>query len=207
MDPQRKLLIQMADAPGSGKSTLANLLAQSLNGVVIDHDLIRSFFLSTSIPFSLSAQLSYSFQWVLASDILKQGRSVIVDSTCNYDETLNQGMALANLYGVEYKYVECRVEVVELLDQRLRGRAPMRSQRSGVCLPLPDADAEGGGSNEDCYKLFERWIEHPCRPESDAIIVDSAASPEKCLDSVLKQILSSAGGQSAECVASNFLDS
>jgi hypothetical protein len=83
----------------------------------------------------------------------------------------------------------------------------LRSQRSGVCLPPPDADAEGGGSNEDCHKLFERWIEHPCRPESDAIIVDSAASPEKCLDFVLKRILPSAGGQSAECVASNFADS
>jgi predicted kinase len=194
----------MSGAPGSGKSTLANLLAHSLNGIVIDHDLIRSF-LSTSIPFSQSAQLSYSFQWVLASDILKQGRSVIVDSTCNYDETVNQGMALAKQCGVEYKYVECRVEDVELLDRRLRGRVPMRSQRSGVCLPPPDA--EGGGSNEDCHKLFQRWIKHPCRPESDAIIVDSTAGPEKCLDFILKQILPSAGGQSAECVPSNSIGS
>jgi adenylylsulfate kinase-like enzyme len=118
--PPRKLLIQMSGAPGSGKSTLANLLAHSLNCVVIDHGLIRSFFLSTSIPFSQSAQLSYSFQWVLASDILKQGRSVIVDSTCNYDETANQGMALAKQCGVEYKCVEF-VEL-RMLSCRIRGR-------------------------------------------------------------------------------------
>jgi predicted kinase len=195
----------MSGAPGSGKRTLANLLAHSFNCVVIDHDLIRSFFLSTSIPFSQAAQLSYSFQWVLASDILKQGRSVIVDSTCNYDETVDQGMALAKQCGVEYKYVECRVEDVELLDRRLRGRLPMRSQRSGVRLPPPDAEC--GGSNEDCHNLFQRWIEHPCRPECDAIIVDSTVSPEKCLDIVLKQILPSAGGQSADCVPSNSVDS
>ena len=110
MEPPRKLLIQMSGAPGSGKSTLGNLLAQSLNGIVIDHDLIRSFFLSASIPVSQSAKLSYNFQWVLASDILKQGRSVVIDSTCNYEETLDQGMALAKQRGAEYKYVECRVE-------------------------------------------------------------------------------------------------
>jgi hypothetical protein len=81
----------------------------------------------------------------------------------------------------------------------------MRSQRSGVCLPPPDF--EGGGSNEDCHKLFQRWIEHPCRPECDIIIVNSTAGPEKFLDFVLMQILPSAGGQSAECVASNFVDS
>jgi hypothetical protein len=61
-------------------------------------------------PFHSVRKLSYSFQWVLASDILKQGRSVVIDSTCNYDETLNQGMALAKQCRVEYKYVECRVE-------------------------------------------------------------------------------------------------
>jgi predicted kinase len=205
MEPPRKLLIQMSGAPGSGKSTLGNLLAQSLNGIVIDHDLIRSFFLSASIPVSQSAKLSYNFQWVLASDILKQGRSVVIDSTCNYEETLDQGMALAKQRGAEYKYVECRVEDVQLLDRRLRGRVPMRSQRSGVCLP--PSDAEGGGSNEDCHELFQRWIEYPCRPDSDVIIVDSTAVPEKCLDFVLKQILPSAGGQSAECVPSNSVSS
>jgi len=55
------------------------------------------------------------------------------------------------MWSVEYKYVECRVEDVELLDRRLRGRAPVRSQRSGVSPPPPDAEC--GGSNEDCHNL------------------------------------------------------
>ena len=142
---------------------------------------------------------------MLASDILKQGRSVIVDSTCNYDETLNQGVALAKQCRVEYKYVECRVEDVKLLDRRLRGRVPMRSQRSGVCLPPPDA--KGGGSNEDGHELFQRWIEHPCRPESGAISVDSTASPGECLEYILKHTAPSSGVQSTGGTASNYLDS
>ena len=128
---------------------------------------------------------------MLASDILKQGRSVIVDRLVITTRRSTRGWRLRTCMGSNISMWS-----VEL-----------RSPRSGVCLPPPDADAEGGGSNEDCHKLFERWIEHPCRPESDAIIVDSAASPEKCLDFVLKQILPSASGQSAECVASNFADS
>jgi predicted kinase len=62
MHPPRKLLIQMSGAPGSGKSTIANLLSQSIDGVVIDHDLLKSFFLKNDISFSESAKLAYNFQ-------------------------------------------------------------------------------------------------------------------------------------------------
>lgn len=53
-----KLLIQMSGAPGSGKSTLASLLAQSIDAVVINHDLVKSFFLEISIFFDQSAKLA-----------------------------------------------------------------------------------------------------------------------------------------------------
>ncbi|KAE9380805.1 ABC transporter [Stipitochalara longipes BDJ] len=191
MSSPHRFLIQMSGAPGSGKSTLAALLARTLNGVVIDHDLLRSFFLSTSIPFQESAKLSYDFQWVLALDLLKQERSVIIDSTCNFDQTLEQGMKLAREFGVEYRYVECRVRDIELLDRRLQERVPQRSQRTGVSKPPIDAGGGSGKRDEDYCKLFEKWIEHPCRPEHDAIIVDSTKSPEECLEYVLKQIVTS----------------
>ena len=69
-----KLLIQMSGAPGSGKSMLANLLAQhsSINAVVINHDLVKSFFLDNGITFQRSAELTYGLQWVLAGDLLRQ---------------------------------------------------------------------------------------------------------------------------------------
>lgn len=112
----RKLLIQMSGAPGSGKSTVANLLAQSIGGVVVNHDLIKSFFLENDILFDQSAKMAYRFDWILAEDMIRQGRNVIIDSTCNYNEVLEQGIALARQYGYDYRCIECRVDDIDLLD-------------------------------------------------------------------------------------------
>ncbi len=188
MDQPTKLLVQMSGTPGSGKSTVANLLAQSINGVVVNHDLIRSFFLDNGNAFAESAKLAYSLQWVLAGDLLRQGRSAIVDSTCYHKETLDQGIALAGCCGCDYKYIECRVNDVGLLERRLHDRVPLRSQRTGINNPPPDAS--GGHRTEDSLALFKRWIEDPVRPASNAIVVDSTSSPEDCLDYVLKQLAS-----------------
>ena len=181
-----KLLIQMSGAPGSGKSTLANLLGHSVNGVVINHDLIKSFFLENGSSFDQSAKQSYRFQWVLAEDIIKQGKTIIIDSICNYQETLDQGIALAQEYGYDYRYVECRVNDIDLLEERLRNRVSLRSQRKSV--NEAPKDASGTYHDQDHRELFKRWIEYPCRPSSDAIMVDSSDSPQQCLESVLRQI-------------------
>lgn len=187
MNLPRKLFVQMSGAPGSGKSTMAKLLAQSIDGVVINHDLIKSFFLENDIFFDESAKLTYRFDWVLAEDMIKQGRSVIIDSICNYNEVLEQGTALARRYGYDYKYVECRIDNIDLLDQRLCSRVSQRSQRTGVNRPPPDASHAHRGE-EDSRALFKRWIENPCRPDGDVIVVDSTASTEDCLAYILKQI-------------------
>jgi len=192
---RRKLLIQMSGAPGSGKSTVANLLAQSIDGVVVNHDLIKSFFLENDIFFDQSAKLTYRFDWILAEDIVKQGRNVIIDSTCNYNEVLDQGTALARQYGYDYRYIECRVDDIDLLNRRLRNRVPLRSQRTGVDRAPPDAT--GGRHNEDYHALFKRWIENPCRPAGVAIVVDSTGSPEECRDYILKQIAPPTGVQTS----------
>ncbi|KAK7403505.1 hypothetical protein QQX98_010735 [Neonectria punicea] len=106
MELSRKRLIQMSGAPGSGKSTMATLLAQSIDAVVINHDLIKAFFLENDVSFDKSAELTYGFDWILAEDMIKQGRDVVMDSTCNFNEMLDQGTALAFKYGYEYTLVE-----------------------------------------------------------------------------------------------------
>lgn len=183
---RRKLLIQMSGAPGSGKSTLAHLLAPLLSAIIINHDLIKSTLLSSSIPFTQSAQLTYNLQFRLAEDILKQGHSVIIDSTCNYQETLDAGKELAKEYGVEWRYVECSLSDIEILEERLRGRVGLRSQRSEVSEG--PVDGEGMKSGDEERRRFRGWMERPCRPESGGIVTDSTRSPEECLDDVLKQL-------------------
>ncbi|KAK5635066.1 hypothetical protein RRF57_010778 [Xylaria bambusicola] len=130
--------LQTSGAPGSGKSTLARLLGPAINGVIIDHDVLRSSLLESAIiPFDQAAKQAYLLQRALARDVIKQGLSVIIDSTCNYDEVLKEGSALAAKYGCEYWYIECKVQDIDLLDQRLRKRDPMASQRTAVDSPLP----------------------------------------------------------------------
>lgn len=184
-----KLFIQMSGAPGSGKSTIARLLGQSIGGVVIDHDVLRSALLECNLPFDQAAKNAYQLQWTLAQDVMKQGLNVIIDSTCNFQVVLDRGSALARQQGYNYWYVECQVRDVDLLDQRLRTRDPMTSQRTGVDCPPPAAAANGIGEGEDSRALFKRWIENPCRPEDNVVIVDSTENPEMLRDHILEKII------------------
>lgn len=49
----------MSGAPGSGKSTVARLLGQSIGGVVIDHDVLRSTLLEFDLQFGPAARHAY----------------------------------------------------------------------------------------------------------------------------------------------------
>lgn len=181
------LIIQMSGAPGSGKSTIARLLGRSIGGVVIDHDVLRSTLLESDIPFDRAAKHAYRLQWTLARDVMKQGLNIIIDSTCNFQEVLDQGSALARQHGYTYWYVECKVQDVDLLDQRLRSRDPMTSQRSSV--DCPPAAAHGARAGEDSRALFKKWVENPCRPGDNAVILDSVGNLEMLRDHILKQIV------------------
>lgn len=193
MSSSRKMLVQMAGAPGSGKSTVANLLAQSINGVVISHDLIKSFFLENDICFEKASKLTYDFDWVLAEDLIKQGRNVIIDSTCYYEQIVEQGSALARKYGLAYEYIECKVGDLEVLDGRLRSREPMRSQRAAIDRPPPDATADR--HKGDQRALFKQKFENSIRPPGDYLIVDSTDSREECLGHILKHLGRSTGSE------------
>lgn len=179
----RKLFIQLSGSPGSGKSTLAHLLAPSLNAIIFSHDSIRSTLLSSLLPFDTAAKLTYEIGWTFATDLIAQNKNIIMDSTCNYQETLDRGGALAKEAGYEYWYVECRVEDEGVLDRRLRERAErgegMRSQRGGVGVAPVDAGGVGG-------KGYNR---NPVRLEGErTIVVDSTEGTEKCLKEVVRRM-------------------
>ncbi|KFY55366.1 hypothetical protein V497_07009 [Pseudogymnoascus sp. VKM F-4516 (FW-969)] len=183
--PPPLYIIQLSGPPGSGKSTIARSLAPHLNAVVINHDLLKSFFLSLSHPFDESAKLAYRLDWVLAADLLAQGRSVIVDSVCNYAELFEKGEEVAAECGARYRFVRCKVGDVEVLERRLRGRVAMRSQRTGIEKPPVDA----GGGGEDHREVLRRKMENPVQPASGVIVVDSSGSTEECVQEILRQIV------------------
>ncbi|KAL6807556.1 P-loop containing nucleoside triphosphate hydrolase protein [Trichoderma sp. SZMC 28013] len=184
------LFIQMSGAPGSGKSTIAAQLGRWINGVVIDHDVFRSSLIESGIPFEQAAQCAYRLQWAQAQHIIEQGLSVIVDSTCNYQDILDRGSALANQHDYTYWYIECKVQDIDLLDERLRTRDPMTSQRTGVDRPpaAAAAAAESEHAAQDSRALFKKWMESPFRPKDNVVIVDSTRSPDTLRDEILKQI-------------------
>ncbi|KAF4774762.1 ATP-binding protein [Colletotrichum scovillei] len=101
----------MSGAPGAGKSTTANLLAQPLGAVILDLDVIKSSLLDNGVLFEQAAKLAYSTLWALAGSMLKQGRDLIVDCTCNYEEVLTSGRTLAKKADFEYWYIECRPQM------------------------------------------------------------------------------------------------
>ncbi|EAQ88205.1 hypothetical protein CHGG_04824 [Chaetomium globosum CBS 148.51] len=190
---QRKFFIQMSGAPGSGKSTLANQLRQPLGAVVIDHDIVKSTLLADdNVSFNQAAKLAYNLGWALAGSMMRQEFSVIMDSVCNYEETLAQGLKLARLYGFEYWYIECQAGDMDLLDERLRKRTPLRSQRTSVDRPPVDAVASQAEGEEDSRALFRRFIDNPCRLGEDErvgiVVVDSTESSEERRDYILERM-------------------
>jgi len=186
MDLPQKVLIQMSGAPGSGKSTTSTLLAQPFSAVIIDHDLLRSFFLENEIKFDQAGKLAYRLQWTLAEEMMKQNKNVIIDSPCNFQHIIERGMELAQKYSHDYKYVELKVNDMDLLDKRLQQRVPLRSQRTGVSRP--PADAVDDRNYKDHQALFQKWMKEPCRPTEGVINVDSTLPPAEVLESLLNQM-------------------
>jgi predicted kinase len=185
----QKLFIQMSGAPGSGKSTVSRLLRRSIGDtVVIDHDVLRSSLLESNVPFKQAAEQAYQLQWKLAQDFIGQGFNIIVDSTCNLQMVLDQGLTLAKDHGYTFWYVECKVRDIDLLDHRLRSRRPMTSQRTSVYCP-PAAAQSGIVTDEDCRALFEKWIEDPCSPTNNVIVVDTTGNAETVRDHILETIV------------------
>jgi predicted kinase len=177
----------MSGAPGSGKSTTANLLAPKIDAYTIPHDTIKSALLEENIAFDQAAKIAYRIDWALAEDLMRQGRSVILDSVCNYQEALDQGSALARKYRYAYWYVEIRagVDDLALLDGRLRSRTSLRAQRTSVEDRPSDAN---GMIQEDGQERLKKWM-NPCRPDNSKVIVVAAAgSLDERIDYILEQL-------------------
>ena len=123
--------LQMSGFPGSGKSTLSRLIAKSTKAIVIDHDVVKTALLE-SIEDDLDPRrvggISYNIEWSLVDFYLSQGHDVILDSPCLYDEMINRGTAITEKHKAKYKYVECFLDDMNEINNRLKNRIRMPSQ-------------------------------------------------------------------------------
>jgi predicted kinase len=176
----RQFLLQMSGLPGSGKSTIARQVGARYGAVVVDLDVIRSAVLDGGVSVEASGRVAYPVMFSLARSVLDQGLSVVIDSPCGYDEILETGRAIADERGVAYKYVESHTDDLTLIDDRLRTRVPLRSQRRAINLHVVDA----GDTDTDGEQLFQTWLQRTKRPTNGYLRVDAA----KPIDLILTEV-------------------
>ncbi|MDB5084053.1 MAG: hypothetical protein JWN30_939 [Bacilli bacterium] len=130
--------LQMSGFPGSRKSTLARQIAKSTKAIVIDHDVVKTALLE-SLDNDMDPKrvggVSYNIEWSLIEFYLSQEHNVILDSPCLYEELVNRGTSLAEKYTAKYKYVECVLDDIHELNNRLKNRKRMISQIGPVDIP------------------------------------------------------------------------
>ena len=125
-------LLQMAGHPGSGKSDLSKKIAKRTGAIVIDRDIIKSSMINSNIKEAIAASVSYDIVFDLAEFYLNMELSVIIDTPCFYEGILKNGISIADKCGVDYKYIECRVEDYSIIKNRIQTRDRVVSQIENV---------------------------------------------------------------------------
>ena len=122
------IVVQMHGEPGSGKSTLARALAPRIDAVVLDKDLLKSGLLHAGMEDPVAGATSYDLFFALASDVLAQGRSVVLDSPVFWPIVEERSQAVARAAGAAYFMLECVCLDGAELERRLATRHALDSQ-------------------------------------------------------------------------------
>lgn len=122
------LVLQMHGEPGSGKSTLARALAAALNATVLDKDVIKAALLRAGAPEALAAPASYEAFFALGAHLLRQGRSVILDSPAFWPEVEVNSRRIAGEAGAAWLMIECVCPDRQERTRRLATREALASQ-------------------------------------------------------------------------------
>ena len=177
--------IQMSGVPGTGKSTLARAIAPHWNAIVLDHDDTRSVIMATSIANDLAGQASYNVIKALARRYVSGDQTVIIDSPCLHIDLLRYGQTLAQEFKIPYRYIECPVDDLNVLNARLEGRLRKPSQIRSLNEPL---QVRGEGPPRDAHEVFAEWDRDMQRPDGTFLITDSTRSIARCIDEAVTSV-------------------
>ncbi|TQJ12444.1 AAA family ATPase [Kribbella jejuensis] len=158
----------MSGVPGSGKSTVAAHVVAAHGAVSVDYDVIKSAILDAGFDLTASTKAAYEVMYAEARHILTQGHSVIVDSPCFWPRILTEGMDIARQHNATYKYVECQLNDLKLLDERLTQRPRLRTHRRGVNHPPVDL----GDDLVDGEAFFRDATNRVQRPSTNYLQLD-----------------------------------
>ncbi|HEY3562827.1 MAG TPA: ATP-binding protein [Kribbella sp.] len=135
-------LLQMSGVPGAGKSTVAAHVVERFGAVAVDYDVLKTAVLDAGFDLADSARASYEVMYAQARHLLTQGHSVVMDSPCFWPRILTEGMQIAAEHNATYRYIECQIDDLKLLDERLSRRPRLRTHRPSVNTAPTDAPTE-----------------------------------------------------------------
>ena len=161
-------LLQMSGVPGAGKSTIAAYVVDTYGAVAVDYDVIKTAVLVAGFDFVDSAKAAYEVMYAQASHLLAQGHDVVMDSPCFYPAILTRGMEIARERNATYRYIECQVHDLKLLDARLAARPRLRSHRRSINHGPTDL----GDELLDGESFFRDAADRVQRPASDYLQLD-----------------------------------
>jgi len=138
----------MSGIPGTGKSTLARRICELTNAVLLDVDVVKSAIMASlddDVEFKFVSKIAYDVIFSLASDNLKFGNSVVIDSPCSFDIILERGAELANKHGASYKFAECHLEDLAEINRRRVAREILPSQAYNMPIDEKQYHDSAGG--------------------------------------------------------------
>lgn len=179
-----RVLVQLSGVPGSGKSRLARSIAEATGFVVVDTDVLKSSIVGSGVPVGAAGPVTYGAALALARDLLEQGRTVVLDSPCRYQQLLDSGRREARALGVRYAFIELWVRDWSVVLGRLDERSPRVSQVASATAPVPGTDWEFGTPKA----TLEAWQNQLVHPEHDWLRLHAEGAAEENLSTALRYL-------------------